>query len=77
VSRFIYASKPHVPDYLVKGGTTYRILTDHLGSPRLIVDTASSFLGGVASRSGGISDDVEELDGRLSVLPPAQPGIPH
>jgi RHS repeat-associated protein len=44
VSRFIYASKPHVPDYLVKGGTTYRILSDHLGSPRLIVDTSTGAL---------------------------------
>jgi RHS repeat-associated protein len=41
VSRFIYASKPHVPDYMVKGGVTYRIVSDHLGSPRLIVDTAT------------------------------------
>jgi RHS repeat-associated protein len=41
VSRFIYASKPHVPDYLVKGGVTYRILSDHLGSPRLIVNVTT------------------------------------
>jgi RHS repeat-associated protein len=26
---------------MVKGGVTYRILSDHLGSPRLIVDTAT------------------------------------
>ena len=31
-----------MPDYLVKGGVTYRILTDHLGSPRLVVNTADS-----------------------------------
>ena len=31
VSRFVYASKPHVPDYMVKGGVTYRIISDHLG----------------------------------------------
>lgn len=40
VSRFIYGSRPNVPDYLQKGGRTYRILSDHLGSPRLVVDTA-------------------------------------
>jgi RHS repeat-associated protein len=28
-----------VPDYVVKGGTTYRIVSDHLGSPRLVVNT--------------------------------------
>jgi RHS repeat-associated protein len=47
VSRFIYASKPHVPDYVVKGGVTYRILSDHLGSPRLVIDTAT---GAIAQR---------------------------
>jgi RHS repeat-associated protein/uncharacterized repeat protein (TIGR01451 family) len=41
VSRFIYASQAHVPDFLVKGGTTYRLLTDHLGSVRLVVDAST------------------------------------
>ncbi len=41
VARFVYGSSPIVPDYLVKGGTTYRIISDHLGSPRLVVDTAT------------------------------------
>ena len=30
VSRFIYATGVNVPDYLIKGGVTYRILKDHL-----------------------------------------------
>lgn len=41
VSRFIYASRANAPDYLVKGGQTYRIIADHLGSPRLVVNVAS------------------------------------
>jgi RHS repeat-associated protein len=41
VSRFVYASKGNVPDYLVKNGTTYRLISDHLGSPRLIVNTTT------------------------------------
>lgn len=41
VSQFVYASSRIVPDYIVKGGTTYRILTDHLGSVRLVVNTAT------------------------------------
>jgi RHS repeat-associated protein len=41
VARFVYGSSPLVPDYLVKGTTTYRIIADHLGSPRLVVDTAT------------------------------------
>jgi len=38
VSRFVYGSKANVPDYMFKDGNTYRILSDHLGSPRLVVD---------------------------------------
>ena len=39
VSRFVYADKANVPAYMVKDGVTYRIISDHLGSPRLIVNT--------------------------------------
>jgi len=38
ISRFVYGSKANVPDYMLKNGKTYRILSDHLGSPRLVVD---------------------------------------
>ena len=38
VARFVYASKGHVPDYMVKGGVTYRVVSDHLGSVRLVVN---------------------------------------
>jgi RHS repeat-associated protein len=44
VTTFIYATHENVPDYMVKGGTTYRILTDPLGSVRLVVDTATGQL---------------------------------
>ncbi|MEM4188741.1 MAG: RHS repeat-associated core domain-containing protein, partial [Candidatus Hadarchaeum sp.] len=39
VSRFIYADHINVPEIIEKGGRTYRILHDHLGSPRLVIDT--------------------------------------
>jgi RHS repeat-associated protein len=41
VSRFVYATGDNVPDYQVKGGVTYRIITDNLGSIRLVVNTAT------------------------------------
>jgi RHS repeat-associated protein len=41
VSRFVYGTKVNVPEYMIKGGVTYRIITDHLGSVRLVVDTAT------------------------------------
>ena len=47
VSRFVYASGINVPDFMVKGGVTYRLLRDHLGSVRLVVDVAT---GTVAQR---------------------------
>ena len=47
VARFVYADKINVPAYMVKDGTTYRIISDHLGSPRLVVDTAT---GNIAHR---------------------------
>jgi RHS repeat-associated protein len=40
-ARFIYGTRGNVPDYIVKGGHTYRILTDHLGSLRLVIDTTT------------------------------------
>ena len=41
ISRFVYGSKSNVPDYMIKNGITYRIISDHLGSPRLIVDSVT------------------------------------
>ncbi len=41
VARFVYGSRSNVPDYMVKGGVTYRMVADHLGSPRLIVNAAT------------------------------------
>ncbi|MBY0314223.1 MAG: hypothetical protein K2Q26_01800 [Bdellovibrionales bacterium] len=36
---FVYATRLNVPDYMISGGVKYRIVTDHLGSPRLMVKT--------------------------------------
>jgi RHS repeat-associated protein len=47
VARFVYGSRPNVPDTMVKGGVTYRIVSDHLGSVRLVVDAST---GAVAQR---------------------------
>jgi len=41
LSRFVYGSKPNVPDYMVKGGVTYRIISDHLGNPRFVINTGT------------------------------------
>jgi RHS repeat-associated protein len=46
-ARYVYGSRANVPDYVVKGGTTYRIVSDQLGSVRLVVRADS---GQVAER---------------------------
>ena len=42
VSQFVYASKSNVPDYVVRDGNMYRIVSDNLGSPRYVVNVANS-----------------------------------
>lgn len=39
VNQFIYATGSTGPDFMVNGGVTYRILSDQLGSSRLVVNT--------------------------------------
>jgi RHS repeat-associated protein len=41
VSEFIYGSQVNVPDYMIKEGVSYRLISDHAGSPRLIVNAAN------------------------------------
>ncbi len=38
VSRFVYGTQINVPDYMIKEGVRYKIVADHLGSPRLVVN---------------------------------------
>jgi RHS repeat-associated protein len=38
VTKFIYAEEAHVPSYIVKDGVNYRIVSDDLGSVRLVVE---------------------------------------
>jgi len=42
VSEFVYGAKSNVPDYVRRGGNTYRVISDHLGSPRYVVNVANS-----------------------------------
>jgi RHS repeat-associated protein len=40
VAQFAYGSKGNVPDYVRRGAATYRVISDHLGSPRHVVNVA-------------------------------------
>jgi RHS repeat-associated protein len=44
VSRFVYGGRANVPDYMTRNGVTYRLISDHLGSVRLVVDTATGIV---------------------------------
>lgn len=41
LATYVYGTKPNVPEYIIKGGISYRIITDHLGSVRLVVHSAT------------------------------------
>jgi RHS repeat-associated protein len=41
VSRFVYGTFGHSPDYMVRGGVTYRFVHDSLGSVRFVVNSSS------------------------------------
>lgn len=47
LSQFVYGSRSGAPDYMISGGVTYRIFSDHLGSPRLVVNSTT---GAIAQR---------------------------
>jgi RHS repeat-associated protein len=62
---FLYGTRPHVPDAMVMAnGTVYRFITDHVGSVRLVVNTAT---GEVAERL--------DYDGFGRVLQDTNPGL--
>lgn len=42
--RFVYGSHANIPDYMVADGVTYRIFSDHLGSPRVVVNLSSGVI---------------------------------
>ena len=41
LTRFVYGAQTNVPEYMIRGGTRYRFVTDHLGSVRLVVDATT------------------------------------
>jgi RHS repeat-associated protein len=41
VGVFMYGERSNLPEAMARGGNTYRIVSDHLGSVRLVVDAAT------------------------------------
>lgn len=44
VTRYVYGADGHVPSLVVRGDTTYRVITDHLGSVRGVVNVATGMV---------------------------------
>jgi RHS repeat-associated protein len=44
MKRFVYGSRVNVPDYMIWQGSTYRIVADHLGSPRYVLEATAGAL---------------------------------
>jgi RHS repeat-associated protein len=40
IAAYVYGTKSNVPDMIIRQGKFYRVLSDQLGSPRLVVDTS-------------------------------------
>jgi RHS repeat-associated protein len=42
IGRFVYGTKTNVPNYMIREGVIYYIFSDHVGSPRVIVNTEAN-----------------------------------
>lgn len=63
-SRFVYASRAYVPDYMVRDGVTYRLVTDELGSVRRVINIAT-----------GVTEQTLDYDPYGVVTTNSQPGF--
>ncbi len=61
---FIYATKSHSPDYMVKDSVTYRMISDQLGSIRLVVN----------AQTGAVAQELK-YDAFGQVLSDSNPGF--
>jgi RHS repeat-associated protein len=43
-TRYVYADKANVPEYMIRNGITYRFLHDHLGSVRAVVNMTTGVI---------------------------------
>jgi len=63
-ARFVYGGKPNVPEYMVtSAGTTYRLITDQVGSVRVVIDS-----------TGTVADQID-YDNFGNLLSDSSPGF--
>jgi RHS repeat-associated protein len=66
LSTFVYGLKPNVPDYMVRGGVAYRIVSDWRGDVRLVLDTTKTGAAAIVEQI-----DYDEWGNVLSLVDPA------
>jgi len=66
-TRFVYSGKQNVPDYAVRDGVFYRVITDHLGSLRMVVRASDGAV--MESRSYDAWGNVSEVASGFHPLP--------
>jgi len=66
ISTFVYGSNTNVPDYMVRGVSIYRILTDQVGSPRMVVNVVD---GTVPYSAGYTAFGEQTLSGISDFIP--------
>ncbi|MDG0816435.1 RHS repeat domain-containing protein [Bdellovibrio svalbardensis] len=66
VKSFVYASKVNVPDYVNYNGKQFRVISDQVGTPKMIVDSAN----GQVVESFNYDEFGVSLDGKTSAIIP-------
>jgi len=66
LSTFVYGLKPNVPDYMVRGGTAYRIVSDWRGDVRLVLDTTKTGAAAIVQQI-----DYDEWGNVINLVDPA------
>jgi RHS repeat-associated protein len=67
VRRFVYGSKPNIPDYVIADGKKFRLVSDRVGTPKLLIDVLT---GRIAERY-----DFDEFG--VQMLPEARDKYPN
>jgi YD repeat-containing protein len=63
VEQFVYGTRPNVPDYIITAGQVYRVISNQLGSPVLIVNASTGAIAEQVSYDawGNITSDTNPL----------------
>jgi len=73
ISVFVYGTRVNVPDYMMRGGATYRFILDQLGSVRLVVDSLGNVKQRIDYDEFGVATVVTDPCAPFTACAPWQP----